>query len=103
MDMIIRELMAIDQRARDEVHQAEEKQAQEKIRISQEKEELREQYARQVREELDAFRQEEEKWFAEKMIRVEAGYQKDLAALEALFKENEEQWAEEIVNQCIHS
>jgi hypothetical protein len=103
MDMIIRELMAIDQQARDEVHQAEEKQDQEKIRISREKEELREQYASRVREKLDAYRQEEEKQFAEKMTHIEAAHRKDLAALESLFKENERQWTEEIVNQCIHS
>jgi hypothetical protein len=103
MDMIIRELIAIDQQARNEVHRAEEKQAREKIRISQEKADLREQYARRVREELDSFRQEAEKQFAEDINRAKADCQRDLAALEALFEKNESRLAEEIVNHCIHS
>jgi vacuolar-type H+-ATPase subunit H len=103
MDMIIRELMAIDQQARSEVHQAEEKQAQEKLRISQEKQDLHAQYVRRVQEKLNGFRQEAEKQFAEEMKRVEAGHQKDLAALETLFKKNESRLVEEIVSKCVGS
>jgi hypothetical protein len=101
MDAIIRELMAIDQQARNQVRQAREDQAQEQIRISQEKDDLREQYARRVRETLDAFRQETERQLAGALERLETGYRQDLAALDALFEKNQRQWTETIVHDCL--
>jgi hypothetical protein len=101
MDRIIRELVAIDQQARNQVCLAEEEQAQEKFRISQEKEELREQYARHIRESLENMRRETDKQFAEEFKRMEADYQNDLAVLETQFQDNGRQWAEDIVNRCL--
>jgi ribulose bisphosphate carboxylase small subunit len=101
MDAIIRELTAMDRQAKNQVRQALEDQAQEKIRISQEKEDLREQYAQRVRETLDDFRQKTEQEFTRALERLETDYQQDLAALDAWFEKHRRQWTETIVRDCL--
>jgi hypothetical protein len=101
MDRVIRELVQIDQRARNAVRKAEAQQADEKEKIAREKETLHEQYMARVRETLEAFRREAQGRAAREMAEIQAAREKALEELRALYERNERRWAEEIAAYCV--
>ncbi len=100
MENLLKQLLALDRRARNLVEQTERQREEATARLSENKAKVQLEYAQRAQNHLEKVKSEYEKSVGRKVITEEEHYQSALENLKNRFDDNHEFWVKTIVDRC---
>lgn len=100
MDDMIRELIAMDQRARDAMVANINRRDEARAKIAVEKSEIYDAYINRANRHITKMREQAEQNTADRHAALGEGFRGSAEKLEEQFRQNQNRWVEEVVNRC---
>lgn len=101
MEKVLKLIVDADKAAREKVVCANERREALSKEIEQSKAEIEQKYASREKAELEAAQEEEEKRKADAIEKLQADYEKNALALDTLYAEKSEAWANELFTRAL--